>query len=367
MSGRWHQPPSDVSLAELSRYENVKNELTCIDTVLLKSNRIVIPTALQNKTVDIAHEGHLGIVKTKALMREKVWFPSMDKLVETNVKSSLACQIATPVTSREPLIMSTLPDQPCEEMSVDFSHVDREILLLVIDDYSRFPLVEPVSSEAASAVIPTLDKIFATFGTPNVVKSDNGPPFNGQDFAKFADVLGFKYRKVTPLWLRANGEVESFVKTTKKCVKAAKSEGNNWRKEMQAFRRNYRTTPHSTTGVAPPTLFLKRAVHNKLPQSTCADPVAEIVRKRDVEQKWKMKYHADRKRYAKPCDLEVGEPVLVKIPSTSSKAHVPPYESSPMTIVARKGSMITARTSEGQNVTRNSSFFKIIRVPNGSL
>ena len=25
----WHQPPSAVSLAEQSRYENVKNELTC--------------------------------------------------------------------------------------------------------------------------------------------------------------------------------------------------------------------------------------------------------------------------------------------------------------------------------------------------
>ena len=111
---------------------------------------------------------------------------------------------------------------------------------------------------------------------------------------------------------------------------------------------------------------MKRAVRNKLPQSTCADPVAEIVRKRDVEQKWKMKYHADRKRYVKPCDLEVGEPVLVKRPFTASKAHAP-YESRPMTIVARKGSMFTARTSEVQNVTRNSSFFKRLRVPNGSL
>ena len=67
----------------------------------------------------------------------------------------------------------------------------------------------------ACAVIPNIDKIFAMFGTPDVLKSDNGPPFNGQDFAKFANVLGFKHRKVTPLWPRANGEVERFVKTLK--------------------------------------------------------------------------------------------------------------------------------------------------------
>ena len=46
-----------------------------------------------------------------------------------------------------------------------------------------------------------------------MVKSDNGPPFNGDEFAKFAQVLGFKHRKATPLWPSANGEVERFVNT----------------------------------------------------------------------------------------------------------------------------------------------------------
>ena len=49
-------------------------------------------------------------------------------------------------------------------MSVDFAHVDGQIvLLIVIDDYSRFPFVEPVASEADGVVIPKLYPIFATF------------------------------------------------------------------------------------------------------------------------------------------------------------------------------------------------------------
>ena len=86
--------------------------------------------------------------------------------------------------------MSVLPDNPFDEVSVDFAHVDGEALLLVVDNYSRFPFVEPVSSTSASAVIPKLEKLFSTFRTPRVVKSDNGPPFNGKEFAKFACVLG---------------------------------------------------------------------------------------------------------------------------------------------------------------------------------
>ncbi|XP_044170588.1 uncharacterized protein K02A2.6-like [Acropora millepora] len=359
-SGCWHKASHNISLSELSRYEQVKEQLTCTDTVLLKSDRLVIPATLQERIVDIAHEGHLGIVKTKALLREKVWFPCMDKMVETKVKACLPCQVVTPVYTREPLKMSVLPDNPFDQVSVDFAHVDGQTLLLVVDDYSRFPFVEPVSSTSASAVIPKLDQLFSTFGAPRVVKSDNGPPFNGEEFAKFACVLGFKHRKVTPLWPRANGEVERFVKTLKKCIKAAKVEGRNWRKELQAILRNYRTTPHATTGVAPAVLLLKRPVRNKLPQVNHIDPVAEIVRERDSSQKLKMKARADNKANVKPCNISLGEAVLVKSPFSASKGGTV-YGPTPMTVVSKKGSMITAE-GDNRTVTRNSSFFKIIYI-----
>ena len=360
-SGCWHKASPNISLSELSRYEQVKEQLTCRDTVLLKSDRLVIPATLQERIVDIAHEGHLGIVKTKALLREKVWFPCMDKMVETKVKACLPCQVVTPVYTREPLQMSVLPDNPFDQVSVDFAHVDGQTLLLVVDDYSRFPFVEPVSSTSASAVIPKLDQLFSTFGAPRVVKSDNGPPFNGEEFAKFACVLGFKHRKVTPLWPRANGEVERFVKTLKKCIKAAKVEGRNWRKELQAILRNYRTTPHATTGVAPAVLLLKRPVRNKLPQVNHIDPVAEIVRERDSSQKLKMKARADNKANVKPCNISLGEAVLVKSPFSESRGGTV-YGPTPMTVVSKKGSMITAE-GDNRTVTRNSSFFKNIYPP----
>ena len=118
----WHKAPPHVSLSELSLYEQVKEQLTCTDIVLLKCDRLVIPATLQERIVDIAREGHLGIVKTKALLREEVWFPRMDKIVETKVKACSPCQVVTPVYTREPLQMSVLPDGPFDEVSVDFAH-----------------------------------------------------------------------------------------------------------------------------------------------------------------------------------------------------------------------------------------------------
>ena len=87
--------------------------------------------------VNLAHEGYQGLVKTKSLLREKVWFPHIDKLVESTVKSCEACLIATPECKREPLQMSPLPAAPWKEISVNFAEIPNK-------DYSRYPVVETV-------------------------------------------------------------------------------------------------------------------------------------------------------------------------------------------------------------------------------
>ena len=76
--------------------------------------------------------------------------------------------------------------------------------------------VEMLTSVSARAVIPKLDAIFARQGIPDVLKSDNGPPFNGSEFKNFADFLGFKHRRITPYWPKANGEAERLVQTLEK-------------------------------------------------------------------------------------------------------------------------------------------------------
>lgn len=89
--------------------------------------------------------------------------------------------------------MSKLPNAPWQEVSVDFWEVGGSYLLVVIDNYSRYPEVQLLHSTSAKAVIPHLDRIFSTFGIPKVLCSDNGPPFNSAEFKQFAAHLGFHH------------------------------------------------------------------------------------------------------------------------------------------------------------------------------
>ena len=162
--------------------------------------------------------------------------------------------------------MSELPDAPWQQVSVDFGNMPSGIYLLVVgDDYSRYPVVELVTSTSAHTTIRALDKIFATFRVPETVRSDNGPPFNSAEFRRFANYLGFKHRKVTPYWPRANGQVERVMRTLKKAIRTANAEGRSWKQELQKFLRNYRATPHSSTNVAPYTALFGRSMNTRLP------------------------------------------------------------------------------------------------------
>lgn len=107
----WHTSARDMPVAKaLKHYRNISYELSVSsnDDLILKGSRIVVPTALEQRVLQLAHESHQGITKTKSLLREKVWFPNMDQRVETMITNCIACQANTPITHGEPLqILST--------------------------------------------------------------------------------------------------------------------------------------------------------------------------------------------------------------------------------------------------------------------
>ena len=169
------KPGEGVNTNTLKIFANIGSELTSMDgNLVLHGSQIVEPDALQKRVVELAHEGHQGLVKECIACCVLVWFPRMDSLVDSIVKC-VPCQVATPKPSHEPLRMTPLPNGPWEEVSIDFCEVAGHYVLVVIDDYSRFLEIEIVHSTSAKAVIPKVDRIFAAYGVPQVVKSNNGP------------------------------------------------------------------------------------------------------------------------------------------------------------------------------------------------
>lgn len=358
----WHKSTCDMTTA-LKHYKNISSELTVSpgDDLILRGSRIIIPTALQQRVLQLAHESHQGIAKTKSLLREKVWFPYIDHKVETMITNCIACQANTPVTNVEPLQMSALPEAPWHDVSADFYGPlpSGEYVLVIVDDYTRYPVIKILHSTSANTVIPAIDDVFSMFGIPRVLKTDNGPPFNSKMFSQFAEHLGFHHRKITPLWPQANATAERFMRTLGKAIRTAHIQGIPWKQQLNVFLREYRSTPHSTTGTSPAELIFQRKMQTKIPLPLPITIAADTdIRKRDKMAKDKMKALSDARRHATHSAIEPGDSVICR--QQKHNKLTTPYNVKPLVVTKVKGTMVTAERN-GHSVTRNCSFFKKLK------
>ena len=90
--------------------------------------------------------------------------------------------------------------------------------------------------------------------------SDNGPQFTSEEFAIFMKLNGVKHTRSAPYHPSTNGLAERFMKQG---LKASLSSGLSLSHRLSNFLLTYRSTIHSTTGVSPCSLFLKREVRTR--------------------------------------------------------------------------------------------------------
>ena len=154
-----------------------------------------------NFTRNKAHTGHQGLAKTKALLCQYAWFPNMDKAAKEEIDTCLPCQVNGPLNPPE------MPDGPWQFIHADFYGPlpTGQYIIVLIDKYSRYPEAEIINSASAKTLIPKLDAIFAQHGIPHTLKSDNGPPFSGNEFKTYLITkLGVTHETSTAEWPQGN-------------------------------------------------------------------------------------------------------------------------------------------------------------------
>ena len=104
----------------------------------------------------------------------------------------------------------------------------------------------------------SLVKISLSFGTPLKIKSDNGPPFNGEEFSNFSKIHGFKHRKLTLKHSQGNGEIENYMKQIKKSAAIANVSKADYKAEVMRRMMADTAIPHAVTGRSPYEMMFER-------------------------------------------------------------------------------------------------------------
>ena len=180
--------------------------------IILRETSIVLSKSLQKRALLIVPEGQLSVKKCKELLRQKLYWVTMNTNIESHIEKCLGCQANSRMPNPELIKIFYQNTFGMNYQWIFFGLLPSGEYLFVIEDiYSRYPFVDIMKITRAPSIINKLEKLFAIFGYPNKIRSDNGPPFQSETLKLYFENVDVKHIKITPRYPQANGIVERFM------------------------------------------------------------------------------------------------------------------------------------------------------------
>ena len=102
-------------------------------------------------------------------------------------------------------------------------------ILIMVCVMTRFVFLKPLRTKSAKEVAFTLVNVFANFGVPQILQSDNEQVMVADVLEELRKLGGFQLRRIMKYFPRQNGVVERFVQETKQVLlKWAKGDFSGW-------------------------------------------------------------------------------------------------------------------------------------------
>ena len=276
-------PTSTIGDPNLIPYVRRKEELSIQNGCLLWGSRVIVPPPLRPKLLEELHSSHSGISRMKELARGYFWWPKLDSELESLTQSCPECLELKSNPPRAELHPWEWPEHPWHRLHLDYAGpVKGQYFLIVVDAHSKWVEVIPTSGPTTKETIKALQHLFATFGLPISIVSDNGPCFSSEDFSQFMTNCGIRHTTTAVYKPSSNGLAERMVQTFKK---ALRSSSDPLQLTIDRFVYNYRLTPHTTTGVSPAELMFGRRIRSRLDLLRPKEQIsARVASKQDIQK-----------------------------------------------------------------------------------
>ena len=293
----------EPSEASLKPFWSRKLELSAQDSILLWGNRVIVPSPGRNVILQELHACHPGIAQMKTLARMFVWWPCLDSDIEEFVNKCSICQSQRPAPPPAPIHPWKWPIKPWYRVHVDLAGPFlNHMFLIVIDAYSKWLEVRLLSSTTSTSLISSLRSIFAQFGIPSVIVSDNGRNFTSTEFEQFLTQNGIRHLLSSPYHPSSNGLAERGVRIFKEGMSKC-TEGTLLDRISHVLFYNH-ITPQTTTGLSPAELLQNRRLQSRL------DLLKPDLQARIEKQQYEQQYYSNiGSRYR---EFQSGEPVYVQ-------------------------------------------------------
>ena len=234
--------------------------------------QLVLPSAHTNIVLEALHNdmGHPGKDRTLSLLRDRFYWPGMDKDVEEWIEQCGRCiRRKTPANQRAPLVSITT-QFPLELVCMDFLTLEQskgghQNILVITDHFTRYAQAIPTRNQTARTTAQALfDNFIVHYGIPQRIHSDQGANFGSKVVKELCNLTGMKKSRTTSYHPMGNGMCERFNRTLLGMLGTLEPHQKaNWKAYVAPMVHAYNCTRHESTGVAP--YFLMFGRHPRLP------------------------------------------------------------------------------------------------------
>jgi hypothetical protein len=162
----------------------------------------------------------------KSLARSRFWWPGIDSDIEQLCKSCADC---LRVKKSTVVAEHSWPksSQPFDRLHVDYAGpVEGFYFLVVVDAATNYPFVFKTTTQDTSQTLIKLREVFALFGLPRCLVSDNGPAFRSDAFKQYMSQRGVELWHTPVCHPKSNGLAERFVGHLKLHLKITEGKGD---------------------------------------------------------------------------------------------------------------------------------------------
>ena len=257
----WPAHKKNVS-KEVQPYFQKQLQLIIHSGCILNGLQVVIPSKMRNAVLAELHETHAGMVKTKSVARMHIWWPNINSDIEQCIRLCTKCQAFKKDPARASLHPWEAPNQSWERIHIDFvGPFNRKMwLIIIIDALSKWLEVIPMTNTDSNKTLEVLRSLFARYGLPKTIVTDNGTRFTSSVFESFCTNNRISHKRSAPYHPSTNGEAECFVQSFKTGMKTA----TDVQITLCNFLMHYRLSPHAVTGKTPAKMLLGGNIRTRL-------------------------------------------------------------------------------------------------------
>ena len=170
----WPQSKKDCP-GQLLDFWSFRQEISKGDGLLYKNQRLIVPHSERLETLKVLHLGHYAVDKMQLRALEMVYWPGINKDILKQYQSCKTCIKHSKSQRSEPLQSHPTPELPWHTVATDLFEIKNSKYLLLVDYYSRFPVLCKLGSTTSKVLVQEMKAVFAELGVPNMIVSDGGP------------------------------------------------------------------------------------------------------------------------------------------------------------------------------------------------